>query len=257
MKFDLIKEYAKAMRAENMSIGFYYSLTNNFFMNVGGKVARGESGWLPGMAKGVNQSEFERIAYAQLSELWQNYGEYSEVWLDGGYPLSMLSEMRTHLPEWQPKAVAWNGLGNYDPHSNDTVLTKSPVRWIGTESGLPNAKNIWATASQKGDYSGTGDPNSPVFAPPGCDTILQVHGWFWMGHNVRTLTDLQEVYHTTVGRNCVIELDFAIDRDGLVDPVHATRYREFGDWISSCYGRAPAFNSQAVAAVEAKLLAGT
>ena len=75
VKFDLIKEYAKAMRANNMAIGFYYSLTNNYFMNVGGKVARGESGWLPGMAEGVNQTEFERIAYAQLSELWQNYGK--------------------------------------------------------------------------------------------------------------------------------------------------------------------------------------
>jgi len=59
------------MRAQDMEIGFYYSLTNNFFMNVGGKVARGQQGWLPGMAKGVTQAEFERIAYAQLSELWQ------------------------------------------------------------------------------------------------------------------------------------------------------------------------------------------
>ena len=38
----------------------------------------------------------------------------------------------------------------------------------------------------------------------------------------------------TVGRNCVIELDFAIDRDGLVNPVHEARYRSFGSWISSC-----------------------
>lgn len=139
----------------------------------------------------------------------------------------MLEEMRTHLPIWQPAAVAWNGLGNYDPHSNDsTVLTKSPVRWIGTESGLPKAANIWSTASQKGDYSGTGDPNSPVFAPPGCDTIMQAHGWFWSGPTVRSLSDLKDVYHTTVGRNCVIELDFAIDRDGLVHPAHEARYRQ-------------------------------
>jgi alpha-L-fucosidase len=97
---------------------------------------------------------------------------------------------------------------------------------------------------------------APVFAPPGCDTIMQVHGWFWMGHSVRTLTDLQEVYHTTVGRNCVIELDFAIDRDGLVDPAHEVRYKEFGNWVSSCYGPAPSFNSQAVASVKGQQLAG-
>jgi len=28
----------------------------------------------------------------------------------------MLNEMKTHLPLWQPEAVAWNGAGNYDPH---------------------------------------------------------------------------------------------------------------------------------------------
>jgi alpha-L-fucosidase len=255
VKFDLIKEYVQAMRSEEMEVGFYYSLTNNYFMNVRGKVANGARGWLPGMAENVTQEEFERIAFAQLSELWQNYGDYSEVWLDGGYPLSMLVEMRQHLPGWQPKAVAWNGLGSYDPRNNDTVLSKSPVRWIGTESGLPKADDIWSTATQAKDYSGTGDQNSPVFAPPGCDTIMQVHGWFWMGHTVRSLSDLKEVYHTTVGRNCVIELDFAIDRDGLVDPAHGARYRQFGDWISSCYGGAPEFNSRAVAHVADQLVA--
>ena len=34
----------------------------------------------------------------------------------------------------------------------------------------------------------------------------------------------------------MLELDFAIDRQGLVDPAHAVRYKEFGDWIRACYG---------------------
>jgi len=33
----------------------------------------------------------------------------------------------------------------------------------------------------------------------------------------------------------VLELDFGINRDGVVDPVHVERYNEFGDWIRSCY----------------------
>lgn len=44
------------------------------------------------------------------------------------------------------------------------------------------------------------------------------------------------MYHDTVGANSVMELDFAIDRTGNIDPMHAQRYREFGDWIQSCYG---------------------
>ena len=53
-----------------------------------------------GMAKGVTQDEFERIAWAQLSELWTEFGSFSEVWLDGGYPLDMLAEMKPKLPLW-------------------------------------------------------------------------------------------------------------------------------------------------------------
>lgn len=93
----------------------------------------------------------------------------------------MLAEMKAKLPGWQPLAAAFNGLGSYSPNQ-DTRLSKSPVRWVGTESGLPNAKDIWSTATQQNDYSGTGDPNSPVFAPPGCDTVLQSpKAWFWVG----------------------------------------------------------------------------
>ena len=36
--------------------------------------------------------------------------------------------------------------------------------------------------------------------------------------------------------NGMLELDFAIDRDGLVRPTHATRYKELGSWIRKCYG---------------------
>ena len=40
------------------------------------------------------------------------------------------------------------------------------------------------------------------------------------------------------GRNGVLELDFAIDRDGRVAAAHAERYRQLGRWIRRCYGHA-------------------
>lgn len=40
----------------------------------------------------------------------------------------------------------------------------------------------------------------------------------------------------SVGRNTVMELDFAIDRRGQVDASHAALYKQFGDWIRQCYG---------------------
>ena len=45
-----------------------------------------------------------------------------------------------------------------------------------------------------------------------------------------------QVYHQTVGRNCFLMLDLAPDRTGLIPVAHATRYKELGDFIRSCYG---------------------
>ena len=57
-----------------------------------------------------------------------------------------------------------------------------------------------------------------------------------MGNSIRSLHELINVYHGTVGRNGMLELDFAINRDGVVEESHAARYKEFGDWIRTCYG---------------------
>ena len=103
---------------------------------------------------------------------------------------------------------------------------------MGTESGDPRAE-IWSTGS-----SGAGDPDSAVVCPKGCDTTLQLGDvWFFQQQTgIRSLAEPIHVYHATVGRNGVLELDFAIDRDGLVAPSHAARYKELGDWVRSCYG---------------------
>jgi len=45
-----------------------------------------------------------------------------------------------------------------------------------------------------------------------------------------------QVYHQTVGRNCLLMLDLAPDRTGLIPVDHAVRYKQLGDFIRSCYG---------------------
>ena len=106
----------------------------------------------------------------------------------------------------------------------------SPVGWVGTESGLPGGREIWSVPPGAG--SGAGGSWMPV----ACDTTLQIGDtWFIEpGMPIRTLKDLTDVYHQTVGRNGVLEMDFAIDRTGRVAPKHAARYKEFGDWVKSC-----------------------
>lgn len=50
------------------------------------------------------------------------------------------------------------------------------------------------------------------------------------------------MYHRTVGRNCLLELDLTPDRNGLIPPSYAERYKELGDFIKSCYGN-PKYSS--------------
>jgi alpha-L-fucosidase len=53
---------------------------------------------------------------------------------------------------------------------------------------------------------------------------------------LHTLADFSVFYHNSVGNNGHLEIDFAIDRRGMIDPNHAIAYKLFGDWIRSCYG---------------------
>lgn len=100
-------------------------------------------------------------------------------------------------------------------------------------AGLPD-EEIWST----GVSNDGGDPTSPYFAPAECDTTLQTEDrWFWgEDQPLRSLDEMIDVYHQTVGRNCLLELDLAPDRSGLIPARHAARYKELGDFIQSCYG---------------------
>lgn len=82
-----------------------------------------------------------------------------------------------------------------------------------------------------------GDPQSPYFCPAECDTTLQTDDrWFFgVDQPLRSIEEMIDVYHKTVGRNCLLELDLTPDRSGLIPANYAARYKQLGDFISSCY----------------------
>jgi alpha-L-fucosidase len=78
-----------------------------------------------------------------------------------------------------------------------------------------------------------------------CDPqLFQEHVWFWeAGLKVRTLEMMIPIYHDICGRGMVMELDFAIDRRGLVPDSHAAVYAQLGEWVRGCYGSPLAMSS--------------
>ena len=59
--------------------GFYYSMTQNYFLNLFDKQVQPPSTLQPGQVR-VTQAEYEAIALASLTELWTAFGNLTEIW---------------------------------------------------------------------------------------------------------------------------------------------------------------------------------
>ena len=150
------------------------------------------------------------------------------------------------LAQLQPNALAFNGCINQDSKNTTPAncITPNSLRWIGTESGQA-PQDTWSAG-----YSGAGDPASDIYQPSEADTTLQNGDtWFYDGSvGIRSLQELQAVYHNTVGHNSFLMMDFAPNKDGLIADDQAARYKELGDWIRGCYGSTPAAQLSGVVA---------
>ena len=95
----------------------------------------------------------------------------------------------------------------------------------GTEAGVAPYPT-WST----GTTNDGGDPDSNIWNPAECDTTLMTDDkWFWIKDQpLRSLSELVDVYHNTVGRNCQLMMDMSPDRTGLIPAAHAARYKQLG-----------------------------
>ena len=221
--YDVVLEFVSKCKKHGIKPGLYYSLNQNYYLNVGlGKIL--DTSLVPGQVN-VSQELYADIVLAQLTELWSNYGDWAELWFDGGCTAipSISDRIANLLEKLQPKAVYFQACGK-----------ENNIRWIGTESGSPNYP-VWSASNRcKG---GQGDPDGNVFCPAEADTTLQSFDrWFWRdGFQIRSLEELKDVYFSSVGRNTNLLLNVAPNSSGLISEESADRYREFGEWITECF----------------------
>lgn len=232
----VLERFVAETSAAGIGHGFYYSLKNNFFLNVQDFVIGSPSTALPGQVA-VTKDQFEALALAQVAELWTKFGDLTEIWLDGGCGY-MCDNMAKLLRKTNKNGVAAFNGGNY---------SLSPIRWALTESGSPvkgPGGAIWSTADFHSCAFGSGPgspPNSTAvrYCPIGVDVTLQAPDvWFFKpGGPIKSIEEMAVIYHNSVGANGHLEVDFAIDRTGGIAPKHAKAYLMFGNWIRSCYGK--------------------
>ena len=225
---DLVGNFVKSCQKAGIKTGFYYSVVWNNWLNVQGTHVQ-PGPLAPGQVP-IDQQTYESIALQQIEELWSNYGQLLEIWFDGGYSDELRDRILALLEKYQPNASVFGGFG----------LTNNSIRSIGNEYGFAPA-DTWLTVNAQGQE----DPDGAFFVPAECPTTLQVTDrWFYGGESfpIRPLQELIDTYHNSVGRNCKLVLDLGASRDGVVDPRHASRYKELGDFIRTCYGKPLASN---------------
>jgi len=197
---NVLQQFVDALTAANIGHGFYFSLTNNFYLNTFGHSTRPPSTLLPGQAS-VTQAQYEDISIALMTELWTQFGPLQEIWLDGGCGdlCNRVSALYKASPN-AANAVAFNGGGG---------VSANAVRWCGTEGGSPPGwPTVWSTADCGWcpDGSGSGAPpnaTSAAWYPSGVDVTLQLgdHWFFTPGDALHSLSDLATFYHRSVGAN--------------------------------------------------------
>ena len=225
-KYDVVQAFIDSCKKYNIAPGIYYSLNQNYYLNVAqGKVMNTKL--TPGQVN-VTQELYNKIALAQMTELWSHYGELSELWFDGGCIKGIEKNISDLTANLQPHAVYFGGCSE-----------TNNIRWVGTESGEPSYP-IWSTsmATEGGCVYGTGNSSGTVFCPAETDTTLQLFDkWFYRKDDgYRDLATLKTIYMKSVGQNTNLLLNTAANASGLMPDAARQLYKSFGDWIRSCFG---------------------
>jgi alpha-L-fucosidase len=169
--------------------------------------------------------DYNRYFLNQLYELLTEYGPIHEVWFDGANPDPSVHETYNY--------AAWYDLiRSLQPGA--VIMGKGPdVRWVGNEGGVGRATE-WSViplpmSPEKFNWPDmtAGDLGSRAKLKPGSHlwwypaevntTILGGSQWFWARNkHPRTVTQLVDIYYTSVGRNGNLILNLSPDKRGLV-----------------------------------------
>jgi alpha-L-fucosidase len=203
-KGDIVREVAAAARKHGLRFGVYLSPWD-----------RHEPSY-------KNNADYDRFYKRQLTELATRYGELVEFWLDGAGSEGHVYDFDSYVRElrtYQPNTLLFADVG---------FLKYGDLRWVGNESGVANEEN-WNVVDRLGYLR---------YRPAEADTPLRKRHWFWHPNDEKSLKsvdELIETYHQTVGRGAQLMLGLAPDTRGLMPDSDVRRLREFGDAIRALY----------------------
>ncbi len=177
-----------------------------------------------------------------LTALATNYGPWHQLWWDGanggGTPPSVYDWDRwiQIVRELQPTAVG-GGCGGGGPNGYDCG---PDTAWNGNEDGR-GLEPSWSAHPGSREFD-----NGTVFMPYFCDVSIR-GGWFYHESQSRLCTDkdgcdgvkslakLVDIYHSTVGQSCVLQLNVPPTPDGLLHEIDVKQMRQLGAYIRALH----------------------
>jgi len=190
--------------------------------------------------------DYNRYFLNQLYELLTEYGPVHEVWFDGANPDPSVQQTYDYgawydlIRKLQPNAV---------------IMGKGPdVRWVGSESGygrttewsvipLPTAPDqfIWPDM-QGGDLGSLAQlkAGSHLWWYPAETnvTILGNGQWFWArSKRPRPVTQLVDIYYSSIGRNGNLILNLSPDNRGLVPDDQVMALGQMAEIVRDTFAR--------------------
>ncbi len=221
-KGDVLKELSEACREYGLKFGVYLSPWDQNHPDYG-------------------TEKYNQIFANTLKEVLTSYGDVFEVWFDGANGEGPNGKMQEYdwdlfhktVFEHQPQAIIFSDIG-------------PGTRWIGNEKGFAGETN-WSTlnidgfgvgkAAPKQAVLNTGNENGTHWIPGEADVSIRP-GWFFSPNTndkVKTLPQLLEIYHSSVGRNANLLLNVPVSREGLIHKNDSTRLMELRQVLEESY----------------------
>lgn len=204
---DLVRDVARAARKYGLKFGVYLSP------------------WDRHDPSYKDSAAYDGYYLALLNELVTSYGELVEFWLDGAGSEGHVYDFDRYVDNlrvYQPNAMIF---------ADAALLKYGDIRWVGNEDGNASEDN-WNVLDLRGYLR---------YRPAEADTPLRKEHWFWHPNDeasVKTVGELLDTYHRTVGRGAQLMIGLAPDRRGLLPDTDVKRLREFGEALGSTYAAA-------------------
>ena len=222
-KGDIVKEFTEACKKHGIKSGLYLSPWDRNHALYG-------------------KPEYITYYKNQLTELLSNYGEISEVWLDGanggdGYYGGAREKRIIDSKTYYPFEEIYQIVKKLQPTAKIFSDVGPDIHWIGNESGIAG-ETFWSTINKdsiafggasQGKYLNTGDPKGVNWIVGQCDVSIRP-GWFYHAHEnvgVKSPSQLVDLYYKSVGRNAVFLLNIPPNKEGLMDEVDVASLKEF------------------------------